>query len=65
MADLAYQHIADVHPSEFRRKFNRCGDWAQPQRGWICDSFGRVLSAPANLAIPPSVHTGGTTIKIG
>jgi hypothetical protein len=65
MADLAYQHIADVHPSEFRRNFNRCGDGAQPQRGWICDSFGRVLSASANLAIPTSAYAGGATIKIG
>jgi hypothetical protein len=67
MADLAYQHIADVHPSEIRRNFDRCGGWAQPQRGWICDSFGRVLrsSAPASLAIPPSAYAGGATIKIG
>jgi hypothetical protein len=67
MADLAHQHIADVHPGGIRGNFDRCGGWAQPQRGSIHDKFGRVLrgSAPANLAVSPSVHTGGTTIKIG
>jgi hypothetical protein len=67
MADLAYQHFADVHPGGIRRNFDRCGGWAHPQRGSICDGLGRVLlgSGPANLAVSPSVHTGGTTIKIG
>ena len=67
MADLAYQHIADVHPGEIQRDFDRCGGWAHPQRGSICDSFGRVLrsSAPTNLAVPLSAYTGGTTVKIG
>jgi hypothetical protein len=67
MADLAHQHIADVHPGEIRRNFDRRGGWAHPQRGSIRDRFGRVLrsSAPANLAVPPSAYTSGTTIKIG
>jgi hypothetical protein len=67
MADLAYPHIADVHPGEFWGNFDRCGGWAHSQRRRICDSFGRVLrgSAPANLAASPSGYTGGTTIKIG
>jgi hypothetical protein len=53
MADLAYQHIADVHPGEIRRNFDRCGGWTL--RG----------SAPANLGVSPSAYTDGTTIKIG
>ena len=67
MADLAHQHIADVHPGEIRRNFDRCGGWAHPQRGSIHDRFGCVLrgSAPANLAVSSSAYTGGTTIKIG
>jgi Rieske Fe-S protein len=67
MADLAYQHFADVHPGGIRRNFDRCGGWAHPQRGSIRDSFGRVLRglAPANLAAPPFAYAGGTTIKIG
>jgi hypothetical protein len=67
MADLAHQHIADVHPGEIRGNFDRCGGWAHPQRGWICDSFGRVLrgSAPANLAVSLSAYTGGATVEIG
>lgn len=67
MADLAHQHIADVHPGEIRRNFDRCGGWAHSQRRWICDSFGRVLRglAPANLAASPSAYTDGNTVKIG
>jgi hypothetical protein len=67
MADLAHQHIADVHPGEIRGNFDRCGGRAHPQRGSIHDRFGRVLrgSASANLAVSPSAYTGGTTIKIG
>lgn len=67
MADLAHQHIADVHPGEIQRDFDRCGGWAHPQRGSICDRFGRVLrgSAPANFAVPASVYTGGGAVKIG
>jgi hypothetical protein len=67
MADLAHQHIADLHPGEIRGNFDRCGGWARPQRGSICDRFGRVLrsSESANLAIPASPYTGGATIEIG
>jgi Rieske Fe-S protein len=67
MVDLAYQHIADVHPLDIRRSLDRRGGWFRPQRGSIGDRFGRVFrgSAPANLAVPPSAYTGGTTIKIG
>jgi hypothetical protein len=67
MADLAHQHIGDVHPGEIRGNFARCGGWAHPQRGSIHDKFGRILggSAPANLAVSPSAYTGGATIKIG
>jgi hypothetical protein len=67
MADLAHQHIADVHPGEIPRDFDRCGGWADPRRGSICDRFGRVLGsrAPANLAVPPSAYAGGITVKIG
>jgi hypothetical protein len=67
MADLANQHIADVHPGGIRRSFDRCGDRADPQRGSICDGFGRVLrsSVSPNLAASPFAYTGGATIKIG
>ena len=67
MADLAHQHIADMHPGEIRRNFDRCSDRAHPQPGSTLDRFGRVLqsSAPANVAVPASAYTGGATIKIG
>jgi hypothetical protein len=68
MADLAHQHIADVHPDEIQGNFDRCGGWANPQqRGSIRDRFGRVLrgSAPASVVVSPSARTGGATIKIG
>jgi hypothetical protein len=67
MADLAHQHIADVHPGEIRGNFDRCGDRAHPQRGSTLDRFGRVLrsSAPANFAEPVFTYTGGGAIKIG
>jgi hypothetical protein len=67
MADLAHQHIADLHPGEIRRDFDSCGGWADPRRGPICDRFGRVLESRtlANLAVPPSAYAGGIIAKIG